>query len=263
MRLLLALGLYAGLAGTAYTQTNPNGYRSGLTAAEINAVREQLRPCFHPSVEAGKVPDIIADIRVIMNRDGTVQQSSVVDVKRYTTDSVFRSLADSGVQALRNPQCTPLHFPPEKFAQWKTFVFGVSSSDVSSSQSVTRGAPDPASFDKLARRLEENRTPDGAAEADLYKCGSLPNLFDGVAKISTRLNYMTSGEILAVNEKMISELRAGVARTDWSGSNIENRKCQFWSFIHHDMVENSMIRAMQGRGYSDRMIQDALRGGGW
>lgn len=102
-----------------------------------------------------------------------------------------------------------------------------------------------------------------AQEPDLYKCGGLPNLFDGVAKLSKRLNYMTSSEILAVNEKMISELRAGVDRTDWAGSNVENRKCQFWTFIHHDMVENSMIRAMLRRGYSDRMIQDALRGGGW
>jgi hypothetical protein len=130
-------------------------------------------------------------------------------------------------------------------------------------------SPREAEFDALLRHLEvqeeqrqllTSRSDDGP---NLYKCGGLPNLFDGMAKISERLNYMTSREILAVNERMIADLRAGVDRTDWAGPNIENRKCQFRTFIHHDMVENSIIRGMLRRGYSDRTIQDALRGTGW
>ena len=57
-----------------------------------------------------------------MNRDGTVNKSSVLDRGRYNRDSTFRAAADSALRALRNPRCSPLKLPPEKYDQWKSIV---------------------------------------------------------------------------------------------------------------------------------------------
>jgi hypothetical protein len=101
-----------------------------LTASDFDLVREKLRPCFHPPFGAKENPDLVADVRVAMSPDGLVQQARVVDAGRYTSDPVFRALADSGVRALRDPQCAPLPLPQDKYDQWKTFILGVSTKDM-------------------------------------------------------------------------------------------------------------------------------------
>jgi hypothetical protein len=101
-----------------------------LTASEIDLVREQLRPCFNPPFGAKEDPDLMADVRVTMNPDGTVQATQIIDSGRYSSDQVFRALADSGVRALRNPRCSPLKLPPDRYETWRTFIFGVSTRDM-------------------------------------------------------------------------------------------------------------------------------------
>jgi hypothetical protein len=119
------------LASTAAPSSQPKApLGSQLTASDLDLVREQLRPCFNPPFGAKDNPNMVADIRVAMNQDGTVQQTRIVDMGHYGSDPVFRALADSGVRALRNPQCAPLRLPPEKFDQWKSFIFGVSTKDM-------------------------------------------------------------------------------------------------------------------------------------
>lgn len=103
---------------------------SQLTASDIDLVREKLRPCFNPPFGAKESPDLVADIRVVMNPDGTVQQARIVDTGRYGGDQVYRALADSGVRALKNPECSPLPLPADRFDVWKTFILGVSTKDM-------------------------------------------------------------------------------------------------------------------------------------
>ena len=66
--------------------------------------------------------DLSVEIRVQMRRDMTVDKASVLDRGRYNRDSAFRAAADSALRALRNPRCSPLKLPPEKYQQWKTIV---------------------------------------------------------------------------------------------------------------------------------------------
>jgi hypothetical protein len=119
------------MAATAPPSSQPKApLGSQLTASQIDLIREQLRPCFNPPFGAKEKPDLVADIRVVMNRDGTVQQAKVVDHGQYAGDPSYRAIADSGIRALRNPQCSPLRFPPDDFAVWQTFIFGFSTRDM-------------------------------------------------------------------------------------------------------------------------------------
>jgi len=119
------------IAATAPPSSQPKApLGSQLTASDIDLVREQLRPCFNPPFGAKEKPDLSADIRVVMNRDGTVQQAQIVDKGQYASDPVYRAVADSGIRALRNPRCSPLRLPPDRYDVWQTFVFAFSTKDM-------------------------------------------------------------------------------------------------------------------------------------
>jgi hypothetical protein len=119
------------MAATAPPSSQPKApLGSQLTASDIDLVREQLRPCFNPPFGAKEKPDLVADIRVVMNRDGTVQQARIVDQGQYAGDQIYRAVADSGIRALRNPRCSPLRLPPDRYDAWQTFIFGFSTKDM-------------------------------------------------------------------------------------------------------------------------------------
>jgi len=119
------------MAATAPPSSQPKApLGSQLTASDIDLVREQLRPCFNPPFGAKEKPDLVADIRVVMNRDGTVQQARVDDQGQYASDQIYRAVADSGIRALKNPRCSPLRLPPDRYEVWQSFVFGFSTKDM-------------------------------------------------------------------------------------------------------------------------------------
>jgi hypothetical protein len=119
------------MAATAPPSSQPKApLGSQLTASDIDLVREQLRPCFNPPFGAKEKPDLVADIRVTMNRDGTVQQARVADQGQYASDQIYRAVADSGIRALKNPRCSPLRLPPDRFDVWQSFIFGFSTKDM-------------------------------------------------------------------------------------------------------------------------------------
>ncbi|MGE5269095.1 MAG: hypothetical protein ACM3JG_05410 [Thiohalocapsa sp.] len=119
------------VAATAPPSSQPKApLGSQLTASDIDLVREKLRPCFNPPFGAKEKPDLFADVRVVMNPDGTVQQARVADLGQYRSDQVYRAVADAGIRALRNPECSPLPLPSDRFDLWQTFVFGFSTRDM-------------------------------------------------------------------------------------------------------------------------------------
>jgi hypothetical protein len=101
-----------------------------LTASEIDLLRQQLIPCFNPPFGAKEKPDLTADIRVVMNRDGTVQQARIVDQGQYAGDQIYRAIADAGMRALRSPRCSPLRLPPDRYEVWQTFTLGFNTRDM-------------------------------------------------------------------------------------------------------------------------------------
>jgi hypothetical protein len=119
------------VAATAPPSSQPKApLGAQLTASEIDLLRQQLIPCFNPPFGAKEKPDLTADIRVAMNRDGTVQQARIVDQGQYASDQIYRAIADAGMRALRNPRCSPLRLPPDRYEVWQTFTIGFNTRDM-------------------------------------------------------------------------------------------------------------------------------------
>lgn len=101
-----------------------------LTISELDAFRYQIAPCWNIPAGAEYAEDLSVEVRVIMNRDGTVQDTSILNMFRYNQDSAFRAAADAAVRALRNPMCSPLKLPPEKYDSWKQIVINFDPRDM-------------------------------------------------------------------------------------------------------------------------------------
>ncbi|MDP3371766.1 MAG: hypothetical protein Q8S21_02610 [Candidatus Paracaedibacteraceae bacterium] len=94
-----------------------------LTANELDAVRQTLRKCwtFHAGSQGAK--DIVVDIQMELEPDGTVKSAEIMDKDRLAKDPAFRTAAESAKRAVLDPNCSPLPLPPKKYEQWKTSAF--------------------------------------------------------------------------------------------------------------------------------------------
>jgi outer membrane biosynthesis protein TonB len=103
---------------------------SQLTASELDLIRHQIARCWNVPAGARDAKDLVVEIKVVVDHDGTVQQATIVDQGRMGRDASFRAAAESARRAFFNPQCRPLHLPSEKYAIWKDLVVDFSPKDI-------------------------------------------------------------------------------------------------------------------------------------
>ena len=92
---------------------------SQLTASEADLIVQQIERCWNVPAGARDAKDLVVEIKAVVNPDGTVRQAAIVDTGRYGSDAFFRAAADSAKRAVLNPQCSPLHVPPDKYEAWR------------------------------------------------------------------------------------------------------------------------------------------------
>jgi len=95
---------------------------SRLTLSELDAIRSQISRCWNVPVGAMNAEDLIVEIRVHVNPDGTIRKARILDAERMQHDPFFRTAAESAYRAVINPRCSPLRLPPEKYELWKIFT---------------------------------------------------------------------------------------------------------------------------------------------
>ncbi|MBV8778217.1 MAG: energy transducer TonB [Alphaproteobacteria bacterium] len=100
-----------------------------LTASEMDLLREQLYHCWNIPAGARDAKDLVVEVRVAVNPDGTVRQAAIVDQGRLG-DPLFRAAAESARRAFFNPQCTPLRVPLDKYETWKDLVVDFNPKDL-------------------------------------------------------------------------------------------------------------------------------------
>ncbi len=101
-----------------------------LSMSEVDALKRGLMPCWNVMAGGKYAEEQIVEIRIILNPDRTVARATILDQGRYNRDTHFRAAAESALRALRNPRCSPLQLPPEKYEQWKTTIIEFNPSDM-------------------------------------------------------------------------------------------------------------------------------------
>lgn len=109
---------------TAQPQTSQaTSLSSRLTISEEDALRRQISSCWNAPVGARDIQNLVVELVIDVSPDRTVMNTDIVDKGRYASDSFFRAAADSAVRAVRNPKCSPLELPADKYDQWKRIDF--------------------------------------------------------------------------------------------------------------------------------------------
>ena len=92
-----------------------------LGISDIDRLRAHLSKCWDPPIGVAGSDTLIVDIIVSLDRDGNVLSAKVDNKLRFNTDRIFKVAAEEAIRATR--ECSPLPLPPEKYEQWKSFVF--------------------------------------------------------------------------------------------------------------------------------------------
>ncbi len=101
---------------TQYDPTRP------LTISQIDYVRQQIARCWNLPAGAKDAENLIIEIKVSMNPDGTVREARIQNQSRMLADGFFRAAAESALRAVLNPQCQPFKLPKDKYNIWQTMT---------------------------------------------------------------------------------------------------------------------------------------------
>lgn len=83
----------------------------------VRAIQDQLRRCWRLDPGARGAEDMVIEIRVLLNPDGSVRKTEILDVVRMVQDAYFRSAAENAKRAIN--MCSPFQLPPRKYQAWR------------------------------------------------------------------------------------------------------------------------------------------------
>jgi outer membrane biosynthesis protein TonB len=101
-----------------------------VSISEIDLVRQQITRCWIVPAGAKDAQNLVIDIAVQMNRDGTVQHAELRKGSGRMSDPFYRTAAESALRAVLNPRCQPFKLPAKKFDRWKTMTLSFNPSDI-------------------------------------------------------------------------------------------------------------------------------------
>jgi hypothetical protein len=90
-----------------------------MTISELDAVARQFLKCWNVPAGARDAENLLVEISVQANPDGTIRQAQILNQGRMRNNSFYRTAAESALRAVLNPICSPLKLPLEKYERWK------------------------------------------------------------------------------------------------------------------------------------------------
>ena len=106
----------------------PTSLDNRMTMSEIDAVRQQIERCWNVPAGAKDAKDLVVDIHVTLNEDGSVRSARIVDQARLNRDTFFRAAAESAYRAIF--LCSPLHLPADKYSLWQDMTLSFNPSQI-------------------------------------------------------------------------------------------------------------------------------------
>ena len=96
--------------------------RPRTSQLEINAlaraIQQQMSSCWRVEPGARDAEDLVVEVRVILNRDGSVRgQPLIIDENRMASDPFYRSAAENARRAILS--CQPFQLPIKRYEVWR------------------------------------------------------------------------------------------------------------------------------------------------
>ncbi len=115
------------------------GVGTGLTMSETDALRAQITQCWNVPAGAMDAENLIIELRLFLNPDGTVQRVERLNLLRYGSDGFYRAAVDSAVRAVERCE-TGTNFdgsfrrgynlPLDRYEEWRSIRLTFDPSDM-------------------------------------------------------------------------------------------------------------------------------------
>lgn len=101
-----------------------------VTVSELDALRRHLRPCWNLPAGAKDGRQLVVEVRLFMNPDGTVRDARLLSSSKSNQNPFYRTAAESALRAVKDARCQPFPLPKQKYDQWKVFVISFNPKDL-------------------------------------------------------------------------------------------------------------------------------------
>jgi outer membrane biosynthesis protein TonB len=110
-------------AAAPRAQNTPFNPALPLSVSEQDAIRAHVERFWNPPVGARDAHDLVVEVRVVLEPDGTVRDAEIVDRSRAAGDEFYRAAAESARRAVL--RASPLPVPRDKYETYRnlTLVF--------------------------------------------------------------------------------------------------------------------------------------------
>ena len=96
------------------SQQQPSNIEVDAVAREVE---RQISACWRLEPGARDAADLVVQIRVNLNPDGSVRRAEIVDAQRMMADAFYRSAAENARRAILS--CSPFKLPLAQFEIWR------------------------------------------------------------------------------------------------------------------------------------------------
>ena len=106
----------AALKSTSQKRHNPS---LPVSMSETDAIRKHFQPCWNVPAGAKDAEDMVVELEIRFQQDGTVRSVQVLDSLRMRSDPFFRTSAEAAQRAVLHPKCNKLSMPEVRFPDWQ------------------------------------------------------------------------------------------------------------------------------------------------
>jgi outer membrane biosynthesis protein TonB len=99
------------------------GAQDASTASLADALRSQIAECWTPPAGAPNVEKLIVDVRISLNRDGSIArppQLASQSASAAASNPFVRAAAESALRAIN--VCAPYKLPADRYSDWNDFT---------------------------------------------------------------------------------------------------------------------------------------------
>lgn len=93
-----------------------------LSMSQIDAIRKQIEKCWNMPAGARYAEDLVVEVGVTLNRDGSVRDARALASGGQMDDPFYRAAAESAVRAILNPACSTFNLPEDKYDEWREMI---------------------------------------------------------------------------------------------------------------------------------------------
>lgn len=100
------------------------GAQSAMTLDLVDALKNQIRPCWSPQVGAPRAEELIVDFDLFLNPDGSVAQAPQLTASsraQAASDPYTKAAAAAALRAIY--QCAPYKLPQDRYSDWREITF--------------------------------------------------------------------------------------------------------------------------------------------